>query len=199
MAITRRHGIAVLIGFAASMGLVYGGVTAWLRPGSTDALLLPQSRRTFTTAFRRLLHHHEPNWELWVIKEFSGAHGYYHVVMPDRDYAGLFVDVVASSEQARTAFARTGNQFVQPVLTLERVGEPEESRAAGPPVQFDPPLISHVVVPGLGDENYVWRGYGNNNRGVINLRKGNVIAHVNAPSVDDAQRIAEFVVELVGS
>src|SRR5262249_21969652 len=48
-----------------------------------------------------------------------------------------------------------------------------------------------------GDENFVWRGYGRNTRGVIRLRIGRYLVDVNAPSVEEAQRLAGRVVDLL--
>jgi hypothetical protein len=57
--------------------------------------------------------------------------------------------------------------------------------------------VSDESLANLGDENFVWRGYGNNKRGVIKMRVGRFLADLNVPTVADAERLARRVVELL--
>ena len=71
----------------------------------------------------------------------------------------------------------------------------QSRRVTGPPP--DPPIQSNESLPDLGDANYVWRGDGQNTRGVIKVRAGRFLADVNAPSVEETERLARRVADLL--
>jgi hypothetical protein len=104
------------------------------------------------------------------------------------DSGNLTLQPCESEEQARASFAISGNEFVAPKASIR---DPRK------PVVLDPPLISDESLPDLGDENFLWRGYPNNQRGVIKFRVGRIIGQVNAPNVEDAERITREAVELL--
>ena len=68
---------------------------------------------------------------------------------------------------------------------------------ATPPRPFDPPIVSTESLSNLGDENFVWLGYGNNKRGVIKMRTGRFLADLNVPTLEDAERLARRMVDLL--
>jgi hypothetical protein len=105
-----------------------------------------------------------------------------------------------SSEQARSIFELDGRWFFVPQA---RLGGHFRCASNGkvvdyvPPLPFDSPIRSDESLTDLGDENFVWRGYGNTHRGVIKLRVGRFLADVNLPSVDDAERLARRFADLL--
>jgi hypothetical protein len=113
-----------------------------------------------------------------------------------RDDSGhIGVRILPSEEDARSIFAADGNKFIAPVLHLSvRHGD---GRVTGSPAEFEPPIVSSETLPALGDENHIWRGYGNNTRGVLKLRVGRFIADLNTPTIEDAERLARHLVELL--
>lgn len=116
-----------------------------------------------------------------------------------RDTGHLALSILPTAEQARSTFEVDGNQFVPPKAHLSVRGASdttvtERAWTLPPP---DPPLQSDESLPSLGGENYVWRGYGGNSRGVIKLRIGRFLANFNAPTVADAQRLAHRLADLL--
>ena len=117
-----------------------------------------------------------------------------------RDMGYLALSILPTVEQARSTFEFDGNQFVAPKahLSVRRASDatiPE--RAWTPPPPPDPPIQSNESLPNLGDENYVWRGYGHNSRGVIKLRVSRFLANLNAPTMADAERLARRLADLL--
>jgi hypothetical protein len=111
-----------------------------------------------------------------------------------RDSGYVSLHVLPSADDARTLFAHDGNAFVAPKVSLQpRDGTVTAYKSP----QFDPPIVSHESLANLGDENFVWRGHGNNKRGVIKMLVGRFLADLNVPTVADAERLARRVVDLV--
>jgi hypothetical protein len=112
------------------------------------------------------------------------------------DSGHLVLRILPSIEQARTTFAIDGSQFVAPKSSSyvqRRDGTVTDYKTP----QFDPPIQSNESLQNLGDENYVWRGYGHNSRGVIKLRVGRFLANLNVPTVADAERLAHRLADLL--
>jgi hypothetical protein len=54
-----------------------------------------------------------------------------------------------------------------------------------------------TTIPNLGDENYTWKDCCDKRFTGVDFRKGKVVVHVNAPSIDIAKRFASHVAELL--
>ena len=114
----------------------------------------------------------------------------------ERDSAHLSIRCARTPAEAEAIFAQEGNQFVAPVLTSS-VRHADGSVSHSGPTDFDPPIVSTERLPGVGDDSYLWRGYGNNERGVVRFRVGRFIGQVNAPTVTEASLLAQRVAELL--
>jgi hypothetical protein len=124
----------------------------------------------------------------------------YFGVRFERDTGGLVLRILPSVELARSTFEFDGNQFTAPKvhLGIRRASDGTiTERAWTPPPPPDPPIQSNESLPDLGDENYLWRGYGQNLRGVIKLRVGRFLADLNAPTMADAERLARRLADLL--
>ena len=146
----------------------------------------PESNRSpLRDALERVLAAQEPEW----ILARAIAHENNQFFLLRQKLGGetisLDLNVLRSVAEAVEQFGRSGNQFIAPKLSLS------------PSVQFDPPTKAEAEISGLAEENHLWRGYGRNRRGVIKLREGSVIAQVNASSVEEAERFAWHVVDLL--
>jgi hypothetical protein len=111
------------------------------------------------------------------------------------DSGRLVLRILPSVEQARATFAMDGHQFVAPTQYTSGYFRRKSDGTitdytSYPRPQTDPPILSNEALPDLGDENHVWRGYGNSIRGVIKMRVGRFLADLNVPTVDDAERLA---------
>jgi hypothetical protein len=140
----------------------------------------PQSLSTLFANVERLLLQDEPDGRLETC-HFSVRFG--------RDTGYLALSILPTVEQARSTFEFDGNRLVAPkssVYVQRRDGTVTDYK----PAQFDPPIQSSESLPNLGNENFVWRGYGRNSRGVIKLRIGRFLASLNAPTIADAERLA---------
>ena len=147
----------------------------------------PQVPLNLPATIERLLLESEPESTLdWCMFNIRLGHDSGHV----------FLHVLPSADDARTLFARDGNAFVAPKLS-SHVQHRDATVTDYKPPQFDPPIVSDESLANLGDENFVWRGYGNNKRGVIKMRVGRFLADLNVPTVADAERLARRVVELL--
>jgi hypothetical protein len=148
---------------------------------------VPQFIATLPGTIGRLRLQHEPecsmDWCLFRIR-----------VRDDSGHIG--VRILPSEEDARSIFASDGDKFIAPVAHLS-VRHTDGSVTGGSPPAFQPPIVSSETLPALGDENHVWRGYGNNARGVVKLRVGQFIADLNTPTIEDAERLAGHLVELL--
>jgi hypothetical protein len=118
------------------------------------------------------------------------------------DSGHLVLRILPSVELARSTFEFDGNQFIAPKAHLgghfRRASDGTiTERTWTPPPPSDPPIQSSESLPNLGDENYVWRGYGHNSRGVIKLRVGRFLADLNAPTMADAERLARRLADLL--
>jgi hypothetical protein len=146
----------------------------------------PESLTYLLNAIERLLVQNESDWTMETCYfgiRFGGDTGF------------LVPRVMSSVEQARATFDVDGNQFVAPKAYVgghfrRQSDGTITDRTTYPRPQPDPPILSTDVVPDLGDENHVWRGYGKNTRGVIKMRVGPLLTDLNAPSLDDAERLA---------
>jgi hypothetical protein len=145
----------------------------------------PQPPLSLPATIERLLLESDPESTLeWCMFNIRLGH----------DSGHLSLHVLPSADEARTSFARDGHAFVAPKVSLQ----PREGTVTDyKPPQFDPPIVSHESLANLGDENFVWRGYGNNKRGVIKMRVGRFLADMNVPTVADAERLARRVVDLL--
>jgi hypothetical protein len=145
-------------------------------------------------SIERLLVQDEADW---------GLETCYFMVRFGRDSGHLLLRVLPTTEQAQATFRIDGNQFTAPKAHLgghfKRAsdGTITERTWTPPPPPPDPPIQSNESLPDLGDENHVWRGYGQNTRGVMKLRVGRFLADVNAPSIDDTERLAGRVADLL--
>jgi hypothetical protein len=120
----------------------------------------------------------------------------YFSVRFGRDTGHLVLRILPTVEQARSAFEFDGSQFVAPKSSSyvqRRDGTVTDYKTP----QFDPPIRSNESLPNLGDENYVWRGYGHNSRGVIKLRVARFLADLNVPTMADAERLARRLADLL--
>ena len=48
-------------------------------------------------------------------------------------------------------------------------------------------------------DGFLWRGYDNNERGVVRVRIGRYLIEINAPTVAETERLARAAGALVGS
>jgi hypothetical protein len=94
------------------------------------------------------------------------------------------------------AFATHGQRFDAPTRSAH-VEHADGTITHDPPPPADPPVLSNESVPHLGDENFVWRGYGNNQRGVIKMRLGRFFADFNLPTVEGTERFARRMMTLL--
>jgi hypothetical protein len=67
-------------------------------------------------------------------------------------------------------------------------------RSGASSVAISAPLESHERILGIGEEGFLWRGYGNNERGVVRVRIGRYLIEINAPTVAEAERLARAAV-----
>jgi len=91
-----------------------------------------------------------------------------------------------STAEAKLAFAEDGHVFAQPQARLSRSRE-ERAKGREPSVdRLVHSIESRESIADLAEENYLWRGYEDNGRAVINFRTGRFIGSVNAPNVATA-------------
>jgi hypothetical protein len=114
----------------------------------------------------------------------------------ERDSAYLSIRCAPTTAEAEATFAHEGNQFVAPVLTSS-VRHADGTVSHSGPADFASPIVSTERLAGVGDDSYLWRGYGNNERGVVKFLIGRFIGQVNAPTVTEASRLAGRIVELL--
>lgn len=57
--------------------------------------------------------------------------------------------------------------------------------------------ILPATIPNLGDENYTWKDCCDKRFTGVDFRKGKVVVHVNAPSIEIAQRFASHIAEVI--
>jgi hypothetical protein len=147
----------------------------------------PQSLSTLLADVERLLLQDEPD---------SMLETCYFSVRFGRDTGYLALSILPTVEQARSTFEFDGNRFVAPKSSsyIQRRDGTFTDYKPPPP---DPPIRSNESLPNLGDENYVWRGYGRNSRGVIKARIGRFLANLNAPTMADAERLARRLADLL--
>lgn len=115
--------------------------------------------------------------------------------LASRDSAHCSLRRAPSVEEARTYFERDGREF-RPPIAVAAVAEPDGSVRDQRPVIRNAPIRSEEKLGGVGDEAFLWRGYTNNQRGVIKFRSGRFIGEVNAPSVQDAKMLAGRLADL---
>jgi hypothetical protein len=114
----------------------------------------------------------------------------------------VMLKIAPTVEQARGWFAIDGQQFFAPRQHTSGYFHRKSDGTitdytAYPPPPPDPPILSTESVPDLGDENHVWRGYGTNTRGVIKMRVGRFLADLNMPSIEDAERLARRLADVL--
>lgn len=147
----------------------------------------PQFNANLPDTIERLLLHNERDCSMdWCL---------FRIRMRD-DSGHIAVRILPSEEDARSIFASDGDKFIAPVAHLS-VRQADGSVTTGSPAEFEPPIVSSESLPALGDENHIWRGYGNNARGVLKLRLGRFLADLNTPTIEDAERVARHLVELL--
>ncbi|HVH72142.1 MAG TPA: hypothetical protein VNB49_13665 [Candidatus Dormibacteraeota bacterium] len=56
-----------------------------------------------------------------------------------------------------------------------------------------------TTIPNLGDENYTWKDCCDKRFTGVDFRKGKVVVHVNAPSIEIAQRFASHIAEVLAA
>jgi hypothetical protein len=100
-----------------------------------------------------------------------------------------------SIDDAEAHFAQDGREFRPPTATAARAEADGTVREHGTVVR-NAPIRSNERLAGVGDEAYLWRGYTNNQRGVVKFRSGRFVGEVNAPSVEEAKLLAVRLVEL---
>ena len=54
-----------------------------------------------------------------------------------------------------------------------------------------------TTIPNLGDENYTWKDCCDKRFTGVDFRKGKVVVHVNAPSIEIARRFASHIAEVI--
>lgn len=81
----------------------------------------------------------------------------------------VFVFILSSSETA-----------VQEFKALPNVLEADGIRMS----------IVHAIIPGLGDQNYLWEGVEKERRFGVDFRQGDVVVHVDASSIAMAEQFA---------
>jgi len=147
----------------------------------------PHSFSNLTATIERLLFDAEPGATLdWCTFRVRFIH----------DSGYISVRIFPSVNEARTAFATHGNRFDVPKARVH-VEHPDGTITYHPPPPPGPPILSNESVPNLDHENFVWRGYGNNQRGVVKMRVERFLADLNMPSVDDAERLARRVADVL--
>src|SRR5580704_19257141 len=149
----------------------------------------PRSLSTLLAHVERLILQGEPDGMLDTC---------YFGVRFGHDSGHLVLRILPSIEQARATFAIDGNQFVAP-KSSSYVQRRDGTVTDYKPPRFDPPIQSSESLPNLGDENYVWRGYGHNSRGVIKLRVGRFLADLNVPTMADAERFGRRLADLLSA
>jgi hypothetical protein len=56
-----------------------------------------------------------------------------------------------------------------------------------------------TTIPNLGDENYTWKDCCDKRFTGVDFRKDKVVVHVNAPSIEIAQRFASHIAEVIAA
>ena len=107
------------------------------------------------------------------------------VVRMHGDSAHVSIQRAPTDTEAKDWFKANGRRFSEPVAIARVQGDPTPTML--PPERV---IESSESLPNVADEAYVWRGYGQNTRGVIKFRRGRFAGEVNAPSVDDATAVA---------
>jgi hypothetical protein len=114
-----------------------------------------------------------------------------------RDSADILIRSLPSIDDARAAFATHGRNFTEPALTAfvqHHDGTVDSYPATPVPPQV---IVASESIPNLGDESYLWKGYGNNLRGVVKFRAGQFIVELNAPSEDAVRKLANRIAGLL--
>jgi hypothetical protein len=112
-----------------------------------------------------------------------------------RDSAHCALRRAPSVDEAKAVFAQDGRTFHPPTAVAARV-EPDGSVREPGRATRNAPIRSDEELPGIGDDAFVWRGYRNNQRGVVKFRSGRFIGEVNAPSVELAEQLAARLIGL---
>jgi hypothetical protein len=153
----------------------------------------PQSLSTLLAGIERLLTQGEPDGMLDTC---------YFGVRLGHDSGRVMLKIAPTVEQARGRCSMDGQQFFAPRqhtnASFHRKSDGTiTDYTAYPPPSPAPPILSNESLPNLGDENRVWRGYGNNHHGVIKMRVGRFLTDLNLPSVEDAERFAHRLTDVL--
>ena len=120
-----------------------------------------------------------------------------HVLLALRmhnDTVHLSLRQVPSEIDARRWLDTEGRRFREPVLVA--LNQRDTAPVRLPPSNV---IESSESIAGIGEGANIWRGYGNNSRGVIKFRRGRFVGEVNAPSVEDAMVVAKGLVSLLSA
>lgn len=124
---------------------------------------------SFFAQIERAIKEKEPEWKL-VHKLISKNNKYVsYEWRSGKSSVGVLISVHASSEEA--------------IKTYE--GLPYDFEVLGLKMR-----MLKDKVPNLGDESYVWEDYNDKSTTGVNLRKGKVVVHTSAPSIEIAKRFA---------
>lgn len=114
----------------------------------------------------------EPNWRL--VRKSRTRKGDYVGFdwKSGKSSVGIFVAFYRSTEEAADHFKNLPGFFEDGGLRM---------------------TILPTTIPNLGDENYMWKDCCDKRFTGVDFRKGKVVVHVNAPSIEIAQRFASHV------
>jgi len=116
----------------------------------------------------------------------------------DGERGRIVLKIAPTEEQARGWFAVDGHLYHPPTQrTSASFRRTEDGRITDyvsyPRTNPLPePIVSEVSLPALGDENRVWRDHG-----VIKIRVGRFGADIVMPHVEEAERIARHVADVL--
>jgi len=96
---------------------------------------------------------------------------------------------------------KSGKSYVSIFVAFYKSSEDAANHFKGLPGFFDGDgLIMTVLpttIPNLGDENYTWEDRYDKRFKGVDFRKGKIVVHVNAPSIELAQRFASHIAEVI--
>jgi hypothetical protein len=102
--------------------------------------------------------------------------------------------LVSTSKKYVSSQWKSGKSSVSALTSVHASAEETIRIYRGLPFDFEVVGLNMTVlearVPNLGDEHYVWKDSDNEQIYGVNFRKGNVVVHVSAPSIEIAKRFA---------
>ena len=141
----------------------------------TSMTVIAQDNSSLFARVERTLKDKESGWKL-VNKRISKNNKYVsYGWRSDKSFVSILISVHASADETTRTYK--GLPFDFEVVGLK--------------------MKALATVPNLGDENYLWKDSNHKRIFGIDFRKGNVVVHVSAPSIEIAKQFALHIADAI--